>query len=99
MTKEAAREEAWIRYLKTNPTIATDKWAFVQGFDAGYESARDQWTVVENGLPTRDDWYPVRVDDGVNPAFQTCAYFNGEEFEVYQVVAWFDVPPYQQGGE
>ena len=47
MTKEAAREEAWIRYLKTNPTIATDKWAFVQGFDAGYESARGQWTAID----------------------------------------------------
>ena len=95
-TKEAARAK-FLESLDTRPTDY--QLGAEEGFDAGYESARDQWTAVEDGLPTRDDWYPVRVDDGVNPAFQTCAYFNGEEFEVYQVVAWFDVPPYQQGGE
>ena len=111
MTKEAAIEERAKKFLDIQsygaliPETRRMWTAWLVGFAqqeitaAGYESACEQWTAVEDGLPTRDDWYPVRVDDGVNPTFQTCAYFNGEEFEVYQVVAWFDVPSYQQGGE
>ena len=46
---DKTREEAWIQYIKTNPTKPSDKWAFMQAFDAGAASV-DRVAIVREAF-------------------------------------------------
>ena len=60
--EQNTREAAWIQYIKTNPTKPTDRWAFMQGFDAGAASV-DRAGIVRDVLNVIRRRYNVDLVD------------------------------------
>lgn len=103
-TKEAAKTEAIAEHfygMATDERIFALQKLFGQGFDAGYESARDQWTAVEDGLPEVGQmvWVTRRIDGTVVKRVFVMPYSEGEFKQLF--TAWMpaegEPAPYQQG--